>query len=168
MATQENQNQHTEEYKKSKIFMDALNELLGIVDDISQQMTDEQYLNASDAMKRLYDNKIIIVNKIVNSSVVSEHSRRVERAPMVRVFLTDEQRIAGGRAFRCVKCDRCISATSQDDPNMVAHMGREICNNIYASKRLTLKCGSTNVRKYLRIINTIRRWSRETGRDWHL
>jgi ribosomal protein S13 len=156
------------ELQKSKIFMDALNELMGIVDDISQEMTNEQYLNASNAMKRLYDNKVTIVNNIMQTPVVREHERRVRRNLAPRVFMTDEQRVALGKAYRCVKCDRCISASDQDDPNMRLHKEREICNNIYASKRLALKVGSTNIQKYLPIINAIRRWSMKSGREYHL
>ena len=88
------------ELQKSKIFMDALNELMGIVDDISQEMTNEQYLNASNAMKRLYDNKVTIVNNIMQTPVVREHERRVRRNLAPRVFMTDEQRVALGKAYR--------------------------------------------------------------------
>ena len=131
------------ELQKSKIFMTALNELMGIVDDISKEMTDEQYLNASNAMKRLYDNKITIVNNIMQTPIVREHERRVRQNRPARVYLTDEQRILGGKATRCRKCDRCI-------------------------KRLSVRCSTTDIQKYLPIINAIRRWSMNNGKEYHL
>ena len=166
MSSQE-ANKKVTELEKSKIFMTALNELMGIVDDISKEMTDEQYLNASNAMKRLYDNKVTIVNNIMHTPVVREHVRRVRNNRPPRVYLTDEQRILGGQASRCRKCDRCI-ASDEEGTNMMAHQRREICNNIYASKRLSVKVSSTDIQKYLPIINSIRRWSMINGKEYHL
>jgi len=166
MSSQE-ANKKVTELEKSKIFMTALNELMGIVDDISKEMTDEQYLNASNAMKRLYDNKVTIVNNIMHTPVVREHVRRVRNNRPPRVYLTDEQRILGGTASRCRKCDRCISS-DEEGTNMMAHQRREICHNIYASKRLSVKVSSTDIQKYLPIINSIRRWSMINGKEYHL
>jgi len=155
------------ELEKSKVFMDALNEVMDIIDDISKEMTDEQYLNASNAMKRLYDNKVTIVNNIMQTPVVREHVRRVRQNRPARVYLTDEQRILGGKAQRCRKCDRCI-ASDDEGVNMMAHQRREICHNIFASKRLSVRCSTTDIQKYLPIINAIRRWSRINGKEYHL
>ena len=162
-------------YDKSKQFMDALNKLLGIIDDVALNMTELQYVDASDAMKELYDNRVTMIKTIRESAVVVEHTRRVRRAQAPRSYLTKEQRVVSGRCFRCSKCDRQIVATDENDVNMVAHKKRDICNDIYASKRLSLICGTTNIQehnnklqKYLGVINAIRKWSKKVGKGWEL
>ena len=162
-------------YDKSKEFMDALNKLLGIVDDVAQSMTEKQYVDASKAMKDLYDNRVTMIKTIRESAVVVEHTRRVRRAQAPRNYLTKEQRVLSGRCYRCSKCDRQIVATDDSDVNMVAHKKRDICNDIYASKRLSVLCGTTNIQdhnkkiqKYLKVINAIRSWSKKVGKGWEL
>lgn len=165
MATTSN---HTEKYNESKKFMDALNTLLGIVDDVAKSMTDEQYLTASNSLKTLYDNRTTIKNTIINTTVVQEHERRVRRNLPPRPHMTTEQKILAGKPhLRCAKCDRIIFGKHEEghfSPNMLAHMERPICHDIYASKKLSGKVGSHNTKKYLIIISAIRVWAVKTKR----
>ena len=160
MATTSN---HTEKYNESKKFMDALNTLLGIVDDVAKSMTDEQYLTASNSLKTLYDNRTTIKNTIINTTVVQEHERRVRRNLPPRQHMTTEEKILAGQPhLQCAKCDRIIFGKHEEghfSQNMLAHMERPICHDIYASKKLSGKVGSHNTKKYLIIISAIRKWA---------
>jgi len=154
-------------YNKAKNFMDALNELLYIIESIPD-LKDGDYLNACNALKKLNDNKTIIIKRVRETAVVVEQTERVARARRARVRIDDEERIQRGIAERCSKCERVISKRPDQENgvgiNILAHKERDICHNIFSAKRLAIKLGVADISLYQRIINAIRSWAIKTGK----
>jgi len=157
----------TDSYNKAKNFMDALNELLHIIESIPD-LKDGDYLNACNALKKLNDNKTIIIKRVRETAVVVEQTERVARARRARVRRSDEDRIQRGIAERCSKCERVVAKREDQENgvgvNIVAHKKRDICHNIFSAKRLAIKLGVADISLYQRIINAIRSWAIKTGK----
>tara|TARA_R110002050_G_scaffold94967_1_gene197687 strand:+ start:901 stop:1485 length:585 start_codon:yes stop_codon:yes gene_type:complete len=157
----------TDSYYKAKSFMDALNKLLDIIENIPD-LTDGEYLTACNALKTLNDNKTIIIEQVRNTSVVVEQTQAVRRARRVRIQRSDEDRIRLGIAERCSKCERVISKKEDQDcgvsNNLKQHKERDICHNIFSAKRLAIRVGVADISLYQNIINTIRKWAIKTGK----
>ena len=154
-------------YNKAKLFMDALNELLNIIESIPD-LKDGDYLNACNALKTLNDNKTTIIERVRNTAIVVENTARVRQQRRERVKLDDDIRIRDGVAERCSKCERVV-CKRQDQANGVGiniklHKQRDICSNIYSAKRIALKVGVADLAPYLNVINTIRKWAIATNR----
>ena len=154
-------------YNKAKIFMDALNEVLAIIENIPE-IKDGDYLNACNALKVLNDNRTIIIQNVRNTAIVIENTARVRRERRERVVLDDNIRISEGIAERCSKCERVV-CKRQDQANGVGvniklHKQRDICSNIYSAKRIALKVGVADLAPYLNVINAIRKWAIATNR----
>ena len=157
----------TDGYYKAKAFMDALNNLLDIIENIPD-LTDGEYLVACNSLKTLNDNKTIIIQQVRNTTVVVEQTEAVRRARRLRVQRTEEERIQMGIAERCSKCERVISKRHDEDygvsNNLKIHKERDICHNIYSAKRLAIRVGVADISLYQNIINSIRRWAIKTGK----
>ena len=154
-------------YNKAKAFMDALNELLNIIESIPD-LKDGDYLNACNALKTLNDNKTIIINRVRNTAIVVENTERVRRERRARVKLDDDVRIREGIAERCSKCERVVCKRPDQENgvgiNIKAHKERDICSNIYSAKRIAIKVGVADLAPYLNVINLIRKWAIATNR----
>ena len=169
MAEQANNNPRpmTQSYNKAKAFMDALNELLNIIENIPD-LKDGDYLNACNALKTLNDNKTIIVERVRNTAIVIENTERVRRERRARVRLDDDVRIREGIAERCSKCERVVCKRPDQQNgvgiNIKSHKERDICSNIYSAKRIAIKVGVADLAPYLIVINIIRKWAIATNR----
>jgi len=157
----------TQTYNKAKIFMDALNELLAIIESIPD-LKDGDYLNACNALKTLNDNKTTIIERVRNTAIVVENTQRVRRQRRERVKEDDEIRIRDGTAERCSKCERVVGKRPDQANgvgiNIKAHKQRDICHNIYSAKRIALKVGVADLAPYLNVISVIRKWAIATNR----
>jgi len=157
----------TQSYNKAKAFMDALNELLNIIESIPD-LKDGDYLNACNALKTLNDNKTIIIERVRNTAIVVENTQRVRSERRARVRLDDDVRIREGIAERCSKCERVVCKRPDQANgvgiNIKAHKERDICSNIYSAKRIALKVGVADLAPYLIVINIIRKWAIATNR----
>ena len=157
----------SENYNKAKAFMDALNELLYIIESIPE-LKDGDYLNACNALKKLNDNKNHMVERIRTTAVVVEQEARVGRAMRVRETLTEEERIFKGIAERCSKCQRVITKPEGMEcgisRNILTHKERNICHSIWCAKRLAIKLGVADLSPYQNIIMKIRAWAIKTGK----
>jgi len=146
-------------YIQSVSFAGALTVLLDIIDEVD--LNDGQYLSACNALKYLHDNKTEIITNIITNPVVEEHMRRAGRPDRSRQFLTDAQKIAGGRHCRCDRCDRVIVKGSEE-----IHHGRKICIKMLNSKKLSVKFKKTEVSKYINVITAIQEWGFKHKKDW--
>jgi len=163
-----NQPTMSENYIKSKNFMDALNELLWVIESIPD-LKDGDYLKACDALKKLNDNKNHMVERIRETVIVAEAIERVRQARPARVRVDDDVRIAQGIAERCSKCQRVV-AKLEGKPdgvcrNIIEHKQRQICHDIFSAKRLAIKLGTADLAPYQDIINAIRSWAIRVGND---
>jgi len=147
------------QYQQSVSFAGALSVLLDIIEEV--ELTDGQYLSACNALKYLHDNKTEIITNIITNPVVEEHMRRAGRPDRSRKFLTDAQKIAGGRHCRCDRCDRVIVKGSEEK-----HYERKICRATINSKKLSVKFKKTEVSKYINVITAIQDWGVKQKKEW--
>jgi len=148
--------------QQSTEFMDALNSLLELVEDLKPN--DGQYLQACKDLKTLNDNKVVVEQRIVqvvervrNTRVVQEHTARLSRKEKRKAMkLTDAEKLKRG-AKRCVRCDRVVFALKE-------HQHTYVCHTTALHKRLAVKVGKHEINRYINLINSIQFWAEKTRR----
>tara|TARA_R110002124_G_scaffold173829_1_gene341470 strand:- start:767 stop:1282 length:516 start_codon:yes stop_codon:yes gene_type:complete len=155
--------------KKSNEFMDILQELLGIIDDFSQQMGDGNYLNCMNLMKKLGDHKgditpvqyiEVLVQRARDNSVVMEHSKRIDmKFRKKRDVKTDEQKHKDPHYCRCNLCDRFIVKDYKKE-----HQLNDVCRKTKYTKAFSSTTGLKDTSKYAEADLLITKWLIKTGR----
>jgi len=149
----------TEANKKESVdFINALNNILEIVDNLSQTIGDNNYLEISNNLKILYENRgkeeliryiEVARERVVNNPIVSSHTARIKMKVKSKTeMLTDAQKLKKGWKV-CPKCDRLIR-------NMSEHNFTDVCKRTNESKKITLKCNSVITDNYMNSIHRLR------------
>ena len=147
-----------EEYDKSKQFVNALNDIMNIIDELKLIIPDGKYLEICSKLKVGYDLKDYIdekVNNINNNSVVREHRTRITRRVAPRTKLTDAEKIQRGYKI-CRKCDRLVL-------DMAGHQRRSICGEIKDTKQLSANTGKIETNDIAKAISLIHKFRYKRG-----
>ncbi len=149
----------TEEKQKESInFMNALNDMLEIIDNIAPLISENNYLQLCNGLKKLNDNKSketiieyieVIRQRISNNPVVQNHQARTRMKTKTKnEMLTDAEKLKRGWKV-CGKCDRLVL-------NISSHQYSDVCKRTTESKKLTYKSNSITTNKYTNAIHRLR------------
>ena len=120
-----------QEQEKSIVFMNSLNKILEIIDELSNAIPEGKYLEICDNLKKLNDNKTIqeIIIEFQENPIVRQQRNRITMGLIppnnVRESILKK---------RCPYCDTEVSHLS-------SHQNREKCKNIRRTKRLSAFSG---------------------------
>jgi len=149
----------TEEKQKESIeFMNALNDMLEIIDNIAPLISENNYLELCNGLKKLNDNKSketiiqyieVVRERIRNNPVVQNHQARTKMKTKTKSeMLTDAEKLK--RSWKvCGKCDRLVL-------NISSHQYNDVCKRTTESKKLTYKSNSITTNKYTNAIHRLR------------
>tara|TARA_R110000824_G_scaffold1467_2_gene7360 strand:- start:432 stop:950 length:519 start_codon:yes stop_codon:yes gene_type:complete len=149
----------TEENKIESIaFINALNDMLEIIDNIAPLITDNNYLQLCNNLKILNDNNSketliqyveVIRTRIRNNAVVQNQEARTRmKCKTKNEMLTDAEKLKRGWKV-CYKCDRIVL-------NIHTHHYSDVCKRTTESKKLTFKSNSITTDKYISAIHILR------------
>jgi len=128
---------------KSEEFINALNNLLNLIDDISKHIPEGKYLELMNQLKQVNDtaeNPIInIINVLNNTEVVRENRRRVE----MPVLLTHKN---FNYKHICPLCDTKVV-------DIKGHQARDKCRAIRRTKLLSVLSNKVETNQLEKIIN---------------
>lgn len=149
--TAENQRQSIE-------FMNALNDMLEIIDNIAPLISDNNYLQLCNGLKKLNDNKSketiiqyieVVRDRVRNNRVVQNYERRTRMKIKTKgEMLTDAEKLKCGWII-CSKCDRLVL-------DINSHQFTDVCKRTAESKRLTHKSNTLITDKYTNAIYRLR------------
>ena len=149
-----------EEKKKSQEFVNALNSLLEMVEDISTYIPEGKYLEMMNQLKEVNDtaeNPIVnIIDVLNNTEVVRENRRRAE----MRVRMLKKQ----AKKSICPLCDTPVIHVHK-------HQQNNKCKLIRRTKILSAYSGKINTNNMEKMINEIevfdeKMYYRYLLRDW--
>lgn len=149
----------TQENKtESQNFMDALNNMLEIIDAISPLISDNNYLELCNNLKKLNDNKSrgeiiqyieVVRETIENNPVVRHHRARTKMKTKTKTeMLSDAEKIKRGWKI-CPNCDRLVL-------NISNHQYTDVCKRTAETKKLSHNCNVLQTDKYAIIIHKLR------------
>jgi hypothetical protein len=141
----------TEENQKESIdFMNALNDMLEIIDNIAPLISDNNYLQLCNGLKKLNDNKSretiiryieVVRERVRNNPVVQNHQARTRMKTKTKnEMITDAEKLKRGWKV-CSKCDRLVL-------NISSHQYSDVCKRTTESKKLTYKSNSITTNNY--------------------
>jgi len=139
-----------EEKQKSIKFIEALDNIIGVLDELKEHIPDGAYLTICNNLKIHYDLKEYIADvltTIAKDKVVKEHMARSTRKVRDNRQLTDAEKLQKGWVI-CNKCDRLVL-------DLTGHQERDICNKIKTTKRLSATTGKEETSEYHRTIALI-------------
>lgn len=120
-----------QEQEKSIVFMNSLNKILEIIDELSNAIPEGKYLEICDNLKKLNDNKTIqeIIIEFQENPIVRQQRNRITMGLIppnnVRESILKK---------RCPYCDTEVSHLS-------SHQRRAKCKNIRRTKKLSAITG---------------------------
>ena len=148
----------TENQRESIDFMNALNDMLEIIDNIAPLISDNNYLQLCNGLKKLNDNKSketiiryieVVRERVRNNPVVQNHQARTRMKTKTQSeMLTDAEKLKRGWKV-CCKCDRLVL-------NISSHQYSDVCKRTTESKKLTHKSNSITTDKYTNAIYRLR------------
>jgi len=147
-----------ENQRESIDFMNALNDMLEIIDNIAPLISDNNYLQLCNGLKKLNDNKSketiiryieVVRERVRNNPVVQNHQSRTRMKTKTKnEMLTDAEKLKRGWKV-CSKCDRLVL-------NISSHQYSDVCKRTTESKKLTHKSNSIITNKYTNAIYRLR------------
>lgn len=149
-----------EEKKKSQEFINALNSLLEMVDDISQYIPEGKYLEMMNQLKVVNDeaeNPIVNIIEVLNNTAVVQEQRR--RANMnIRVLKKEQKKSI------CPLCDTPVI-------HIRLHQRNNKCKLIRRTKVLSAYSGKIETNNMEKMINGVEVFSEKIYyinllRDW--
>lgn len=148
----------TENQRESIDFMNALNDMLEIIDNIAPLISDNNYLQLCNGLKKLNDNKSketiiqyieVVRQRISNNPVVQNHQARTRMKTKTKnEMITDAEKLKRGWKV-CFKCDRLVL-------NLSSHQYSDVCKRTTESKKLTHKSNSITTNNYTNAIHRLR------------
>jgi len=144
---------------ESIAFMNALNDMLEVLDNIAPLITDNNYLILCNGLKTLNDNKSnketviqyieVVRERVRNNRIVQNHNSRINmKIKTQQDMLTDAVKLKSGWKV-CNKCDRLVLDISN-------HQYRDVCKRTNESKKLSHNSGSLITDKYTNVIYRLR------------
>ena len=143
---------------ESENFMDALNNMLEIIDAISPLISDNNYLQLCNNLKKLNDNKTrgeviqyieVVRETVENNPVVRQHRARSRMKVKTQTeMLSDAEKIKRGWKI-CPNCDRLVL-------NISNHQYSDVCKRTAETKKLSHRCNLLQTDKYTIIIHKLR------------
>ena len=126
-----------QEQEKSIKFMNSLNKILEIIDELSNAIPEGKYLEICDNLKTLNDNKTIeeIIIEFQETSIVRQHRNRTGMAVIPPRNVRDSI-----KKHRCPYCDTEVL-------NLSSHQKRMKCKNIRKTKKLSAFSGLSETNK---------------------
>ena len=135
----------TQSKKESVEFMNTLNDMLEIIDGVSLLISDNNYLQLCNGLKKLHDfqNKEDVVRYIeivrervrANPTVLSQAARAKMKTKSALENKSDAEKIKSGRYQVCPKCDRLVVKKS----GLSSHQYTDVCKRTYETKKVTHK-----------------------------
>tara|TARA_R100001591_G_scaffold109120_1_gene118955 strand:- start:312 stop:785 length:474 start_codon:yes stop_codon:yes gene_type:complete len=147
-----------EEKVKSRQFVNALTDVMDIIEEVKDYIPEGSYLHICNKLKISYDFKDYINDKIEvlrHNAVVQEHSVRMNRPTLRRQLLTDAEKLAKGYKL-CPKCDRLVL-------DLEGHKARNICNEINDTKRLSASSGQTQTNNLAKAVALVHKFRFKRG-----
>jgi len=149
----------TEQNQKESIdFMNALNDMLEIIDNIAPLISENNYLQLCNGLKKLNDNKSketiiqyieVVRERVRNNPVVQNHQARTRMKTKTKnEMLTDAEKLKRGWKI-CPKCDRIVL-------DITSHQYSDVCKRTTESKKLTHKSNSITTDNYTNAIHRLR------------
>jgi hypothetical protein len=139
-----------EEKQKSIKFIEALENIMGVLDELKEHIPEGAYLTICNNLKIQYDLKEYITDVLTTMAkdkVVKEHIARSKRKERQKPVLTDAEKLQKGWVI-CNRCDRLVL-------DLTGHQERDICNKIKTTKRLSATTGKEETSEYHRTIALI-------------
>ena len=119
----------TSQQKKESIeFMKAINNIMEIVDEISETIPEGKYLSLSNNLKKLYDYKEALKQTIVYVNA----ERRTRTSRVAAPKLTREEKLKDPSYIICKWCDDVLKKKS-----VYKHLLTESCGKVFLSKEQT-------------------------------
>ena len=147
-----------ENHRESVEFMNALNDMLEIIDNIAPLISDNNYLQLCNGLKKLNDNKSketiiqyieVVRDRVRNNRLVQNYERRTRMKIKTKdEMLTDAEKLKRGWSV-CSKCDRLVL-------DINSHQFTDVCKRTTESKRLTHKSNSITTNNYTNAIHRLR------------
>ena len=144
--------------KESDDFMEVLNDMIEIIDNIAPLISDNNYLQLCNGLKKFYDNKSketmiryieVVRERVRNNQIVQNHQSRTRmKVKTNNQMLTDAEKLKRGWNV-CEKCDRIVLDIS-------SHQYSDVCKRTTESKKLTHKSKSITTDKYIYVIHKLR------------
>ncbi len=147
-----------EEKVKSRQFVNALTNLMDIVEAVKDSIPEGAYLHICNNLKITYDFKDYIndtVQELRQNAVVQEHTARMNRPTLRRRLLTDAEKLAKGYKL-CPNCDRLVL-------DLVSHKARNICHEINDTKRLSASSGQTQTNDLAKAVALVHKFRFKRG-----
>jgi len=147
-----------ENQRESIEFMNALNDMLEIIDNIAPLISDNNYLQLCNGLKKLNDNKSketiiqyieVIRDRVRNNRVVQNYEKRTRMKTKTKgEMLTDAEKLKRGWCV-CKKCDRLVL-------DLPSHEFTDVCKRTAESKKLTHKSEGIDTSKETNMIHRLR------------
>ena len=149
----------TADNKRESIeFMNALNDMIEIIDNIAPLISDNNYLQLCNGLKRLNENKSketiiqyieVVRERVRNNPVVQNHQARTRMKTKTKSeMITDAEKLKRGWKV-CSKCDRLVL-------NLSSHQYSDVCKRTTESKKLTYKSNTLTTNNYTNAIHRLR------------
>jgi hypothetical protein len=148
------------EQKKSVEFMNILNEMLDIIDNVKELITDDNYLKLCNSLKILNDNhssKEVVIQyierireRVRDNNIVSNHNNRCKmKIKTKKEMLNDADKLKKGWVV-CNKCDRLVL-------DINSHRFTDVCKRIQETKKLTQNSKTLDTSDKTMVIGLIRK-----------
>jgi hypothetical protein len=147
-----------EEKVKSRQFVNALTDVMDIIEEVKDYIPEGAYLHICNKLKISYDFKDYINDKIevlLQNAVVQQHTARMNRPTLRRRLLTDAEKLAKGYKL-CPKCDRLVL-------DVEGHKARNICHEINDTKRLSASSGQTQTNDLAKAVALVHKFRFKRG-----
>lgn len=144
--------------KESVDFMNTLNNMLEIIDNIAPLITDNNYLQLCNGLKNLNDTKSketviqyieTVREQVRTNRLVQTHQTRTKmKVKTNKEKLCDAEKLKKGWKV-CSKCDRLVICIGE-------HQFSDVCKRINETKKLTHKSMDIDTAKKTTVIHKIR------------
>lgn len=147
----------TEANKKESVeFMEALNSMLEIIDNIAPLIGDGNYLQLCNNLKKLNENNTketviqyieVVRERVRNNVIVRNQERRANMKVKDNRILTDAEKLKNGWNI-CNRCNRLVL-------NLREHSFTDVCIRTNLTKNVSSST-FTDVENFIRIIHILR------------
>ena len=147
----------TEANKKQSVeFMEALNSMLEIIDNIAPLIGDGNYLQLCNNLKKLNENNTkesviqyieVVRERVRNNVIVRNQERRANMKVKDNRILTDAEKLKNGWCI-CNRCDRLVL-------NLREHNFTDVCIRTHLTKKVS-SSSYPEVENFIRIIHILR------------
>ena len=147
----------TEENQKVSIeFMNALNDMLEIIDNIAPLIGDNNYLQLCNNLKKLNENNSketiieyieVVRERVRNNTIVRSQQRRANMKVKDNRILTDAEKLKNGWHI-CNRCDRLVL-------NLREHSWTDVCIRTHLTKKVS-SSSYPDVENFIRVIHILR------------